>query len=67
MELPFPIIKTMVPYKMLETRDMSYYKTIRPGAFVQDPGSRKRWGGHVFATKCRASKLVARLVTSKHT
>ena len=27
----------------------------------------KRWGGHVFATKCRASKLVARLVTSKHT
>ena len=40
MEFPFPIIKIMDPYKMLGTRDMIYYKTIVPGAFVQDPGSR---------------------------
>ena len=40
MEFPFPIIKIMAPYKMLGTRDMIYYKTIVPGAFVQDPGSR---------------------------
>ena len=40
MEFPFPIIKIMVHYKMLGTRDMIYYKTIVPGAFVQDPGSR---------------------------